>query len=245
MVEKAGHNKQLQRMRVDWINEGKPRASVVDDGADVQATEDDQQNGDAPPRQSERIAPIFDKTASGRPKTPDLDDLFGEDDVYRATPVDTRKTGATETGGEPDDDELDALMAETEASGPARPTKPSSGVYQSIFGGGKPRAAVPPTRVEEEDDDMDALLAEAEAEQSSRQKPAAVVTKRTETAPKAQAPGATARDGDEDEDDLDALMAEAEAQNAPAKPSGTAAAKQTEAGFEDEEEAMAEMDGLW
>lgn len=245
MVEKAGHNKQLQRMRVEWINEGKPKASVVDDGADLQVTEDDQLNGDAPPRQSERIAPIFEKAASGGPETPDLDDLFGEEDIYGATPVGARKkSAAIERGGEPDDDELDALLAETEANGLTRPSK---GAYQSIFGGGKPGAGAPPMRVAEEHDDLDALLAEAEAEQPTRQDSAVIMAQRTEKAPKAQAPEAPARNEDDDDGDLDALMAEAEASTVPAKPSGSgmAAAKQTDPGFDDEEEAMAEMDGLW
>lgn len=242
MVEKAGHNQVLQRRRVEWINEGRPRTNVVDDGGDAQATGEEQPNGDAAPRQAERVAPIFDKVANGRSKTPDLDDLFGdEDDIYSATPVGARKHGAVaETGGEPDDDELDALMAETGTSGPVHTTKPRGGVHQSIFGNGKPKAAA--SAHAEEEDDLDALMAEAEAGQSSRQKPAPVESKGNVQPAKTGG----AADPDE-EDDLDALMADAEAQSVPAKPSNgdASAPKPSLPEFNDEEEAMAEMDGLW
>lgn len=202
MVEKAGHHKAMQKMRVDWINDGRPKSTVVDDGGgDDEQTGEQQGSGEAQvPRQADRIAPIFEKTASGaRPSTPPVDDLF-EDDIYGATPIGARKTGAAvETGGEPDQDELDALMAEME-QGPSAPSKPTGGATKSIFGDGKPKPAERPRPAEPDDDDLDALMAEAEADQGL-------------TRP---AVGATA-------------------------PSSKAAPVD----FNDEEEAMAEMDGLW
>lgn len=243
MVEKAGHNKDFQRRRADWINEGRPRANVVDDDGDAHAIGEEQQNGDAAPRQAERVAPIFEKAANGRTKTPDLDDLFGdEDDIYNATPVGVRKDGAVaETGGEPDDDELDALMAETQVSGTRNTAKPSGAVHQSIFGTARPNAAVPAHA--EEEDVLDALMAEAEAGQSSRHKPMPAKSKSN------VAPARTVGAADDDDDDLDALMAEAEAetQSVPAKHSNgdASAPKPSVTEFNDEEEAMAEMDGLW
>lgn len=231
-------------MRVEWINEGKPKSTAVADGGNAQSTEQDQQGGDAATKQAERIAPIFEKAASGRPKTPDLDDLFGgEDDIYNATPIDAQRNGTTtERGGEPDDDELEALMADEEASGRPVPAKSSGGAYQSIFGGSRPRVAAP-AQVEVEDD-LDALIAEAGEEQASRQEPAAAVDKRGKQAPPQT--GGAAADGN-DEDDLDALMAEAEAHSEPRKAPGpnTSAGNGNAPEFNDEEEAMAEMDGLW
>lgn len=189
MVEKAGHNKSLTGMRVEWINEGKPKSTVVADGVDAQATEQDQQSGDAATKQAERIAPIFDTAASDRPNTSELDDLFGD--------------------------------AEGEAE--VRPNPK----YQSIFG----------DRLLEEEgeydgDELDALTEAAMRDPTSRQTP----TK----------PGGDTKD-DDDEDDLDALMAEAEAHAEPVKGLGanTATGKENAPEFNDEEEAMAEMDGLW
>lgn len=252
MVEKAGHNQNLQRHRVDWINEGRPKTSVVDEGADADDNAQPTTSGDAAPT---RIAPIFDKPASGRPKTPDFDDLFGdEDDIYNATPVAARKTvPAAATGDEPDEDELDALMTMDAESGPStsattKKTSASAGAVHSLFGDGKPKPAAPPRAEEPDDfDDWDAFMAEAEAEPPLRQKatPAAAVSAVTTTVQQ------TAKSGEDDvdeDDDLDALMAEAEAQSEPAKPLKVAAASvaKTDAPvFDEDEEAMAEMDGLW
>ncbi|KUI69560.1 Chromosome segregation in meiosis protein 3 [Cytospora mali] len=224
MVEKAGHNKMMQKMRVEWINEGKPKdtnaTTTVQDEEEDHQQQQDKELGTT--RHAERVAPIFEKAAAtggDRSRTPELDDIFG-DDIYNATPVGAGKRG------EPDEDELDALKAEAEGSGRNEATKPKS----SIFGNGKPKAMEKPQPVEPEEDDLDALLAEAEAEGPSGQK-----------AKTSEAVGG-------DEDDLDALMAEAEAQPATGKPSGVngSATKQpigTE--LNDDEEAMAEMDGLW
>lgn len=248
MVEKAGHNKKLQIERVELINKGKPKTSVVADGEE--ATEQDQHTDVGTHRQAERVAPIFEKAVGGRPRTPELDDLFGgEDDIYNATPIGARRNVGTTETGEPDDDELDALMAEEEANEPKNSAKAGSGSYQSIFGGRKPApaptVAVAAVSAEvDEDDDLDALMAEAEAEQVSRQKPAAAPEKGNEEGPPRSAGGANAGD---DEDDLDALMAEAEAQSGSAKTAGpeTSVAKQGASEFNDEEDAMAEMEGLW
>lgn len=201
MVEKAGHNKMMQKMRVDWINEGRPKSTVTADGGDDDEPAGDQQEEpEAPaPRQADRIAPIFERTASGaRPSTPPVDDLFG-DDIYGATPIGARKNGrAAETGGEPDQDELDALMAEMEQA-PSVSARPSGGATKSIFGDGKPKPAEKPKPTEPDDDDLDALMAEAEAEQGPARAPVA------------------------------------HASNSKAAPPD----------FNEEEEAMAEMDGLW
>ncbi|KAG8161192.1 hypothetical protein KVR01_009456 [Diaporthe batatas] len=199
MVEKAGHHKAMQKMRVDWIDEGRPKSTVVADGGDDdEPTGDQQQPEEAPaPRQADRIAPIFEKTASGaRPSTPPADDLFG-DDIYGATPIGASKNSRpSDTRGEPDQDELDALMAEMDQE-PSIPSRPTGGPVKSIFGDGKPKATERPRPAEPDDDDLDALMAEAEAEQG------------------------------------------------PTRPAQVPSSKAPPADFDDEEEAMAEMDGLW
>lgn len=241
MVEKAGHNKMMHKARVDWINEGKPKTSVLEDGEDTLTGEETAQWTGAAPRQASRIAPIFETAATAaRPKTPEADDLFGdEDNIYNATPIVARKApAAAETAGEPDEDELDALMAESEGAtrGPTDSSRSGAGAQGSIFGDGRPKSTVS-ARLEDEDD-LDALMAEAEAAQApSRVKLSLEVGK--------------ANNGGDEEDDLDALIAEAEAQSAPksrhpetAKAGNSSAAKPSDANFDDDEEAMAEMEGL-
>lgn len=200
MVEKAGHNKMMQKMRVDWINEGRPKSNVTADGGDDdEPAGAQQQESEAPePRQADRIAPIFERTTSGaRPSTPPVEDPF--EDIYGATPTGAGKNGrAAEAGGEPDQDELDALMAEMEQE-PSVPRQSTGGAVKSIFGDGKPKAAEKPKPAEPDDDDLDALMAEAEAEQGPTKPPGA----------------------------------------------GASSSKAAPAEFNDEEEAMAEMDGLW
>lgn len=200
MVEKAGHNKMMQKMRADWINEGRPKSNVTADGGDDdEPAGEQQQDSEAPEApQADRIAPIFERTASGaRPSTPPLEDPF--EDIYGATPTGGRKSGrAAGAGGEPDQDELDALMAEMEQE-PSVPARPTGGATKSIFGDGKPKAAEKPKPAEPDDDDLDALMAEAEAEQGPTRPPGA----------------------------------------------GASSSKAAPAEFDDEEEAMAEMDGLW
>jgi replication fork protection complex subunit Csm3/Swi3 len=207
MVEKLGHNKMVQKMRVDWINEGRPKSSVVADGGDDEEPTEERHEPDeaTAPRQADRIAPIFERAANGaRPSTPPQDDLFG-DDIYGSTPIGAVKGGrAADTAGEPDQDELDALMAEMDQE-PSAPARPAAGAVKSIFGNGKPKTGEGsnPRPVEADDDDLDALMAEAEAE----------------------------------------------AEQGPTRPAGGAARRSRPApalaDFNDEEEAMAEMGGLW
>ncbi|RYP44460.1 hypothetical protein DL768_009081 [Monosporascus sp. mg162] len=229
MVEKAGHKKHMHMKRMEWINEGKPKPHR-DEGDEDTFGESNRPEEREASRFPARVAPIFQNRASQRPKTPTGDDLFGDEDIYDATPRAPRISGpvgdpntgkSAQPGGMPDDDDfLDALMAEEEA----QRTAPTN----SIFGSG----TVSRPRDQVDQDNLDALMAEAEAQAKPKLSVAA----------------------DED-DDLDALMAEAEAssrhpqQRDPAegeKP--LAQEEQSSKGHvadEDEEEAMVEMDGLW
>ncbi|KAH7390155.1 replication fork protection component Swi3-domain-containing protein [Cadophora sp. MPI-SDFR-AT-0126] len=138
MVEKMGHKKRIQMMRMEWINEGKPQTVTEDSGDQPPvAKENDGREKTAP-----RIAPIFEHAGGQRPKTPSPnDDLIADmdiedEDLYGATPRASRTnpveqaasqtdslfggTGASLFGPTkkvvdefgPDDDELDALLAE-------------------------------------------------------------------------------------------------------------------------------------
>jgi replication fork protection complex subunit Csm3/Swi3 len=200
MVEKTGHKTVIKTERMKWIDEGKPKSSIEDD---------DDLFGDREPKELTRVAPIFERSAAGRATTPGNDDLFG-DDIYSATPRASTTGPSRQVGDVPDEDDLDALMAEAEgSSGPAT----SIPAFGSIFGGGLAKRPLKPTN-EPDDEDMEALLAEAEA-QRAPPKPASLFGN-------GKAKHTTRATGfdDDDEDDMDALMAmaDAEAQPVPAKP---------------------------
>ncbi|KAI3327102.1 Swi3-domain-containing protein [Xylariaceae sp. AK1471] len=244
MVEKAGHKKYLRLKRIHWIDEGKPRPTGLDGDDD-----EDLFSGANQPEERDpaifpaRLAPIFQNSSGERAKTPVRDDPFTDEDIYDATPKRSTDAapamssmfgngGNTHTSDEPDEDDLDALMAEEEAQRTAS---------TSIFGNGKLTIQ---TRHEPDEDDLDALMAEAEAEAGpSVTKP----TKPTNNAPSKRAVA------DDEEDDLDALMAEAEAESSAAKkspshepnPNNKESAAAANSVDGDEEAAMAEMDGLW
>lgn len=203
MVEKTGHKTVIKTERMKWIDEGKPKSSIKDD--------DDLFGGrePSPPKEPSRVAHIFEKSGAGRAKTPDNDDLFG-DDIYGATPRASTTGPSRQVEDVPDEEDLDALMAEAEgSSGPATSIPP----FGSIFGGGLAKRPLKATN-EPDDEDMEALLAEAEA-QSASPKPASLFGN-GKAKPAARATGFE----DDDEDDMDALMAmaEAEAQPVPTKP---------------------------
>jgi replication fork protection complex subunit Csm3/Swi3 len=158
MVEKTGHKRQLQAMRMEWINEGKPRSSVHEDSIFDQPTLPPRlpsgQEKPAPP-----IAPIFQKAATDRPKTPtpdsNMDMEMEMDDLYDATPRAPRQNQAaaqsqnsifgggiaasgsadvtSDVDGPPDDD-LDALLAEEEMiqAETSRPNAGASGGKSAI-----------------------------------------------------------------------------------------------------------------
>jgi replication fork protection complex subunit Csm3/Swi3 len=174
MVEKAGHKKRMQAMRMEWINEGRPRSSVHEDSIFDEPSLPPREDGGRE-KTAPRIAPIFEKTASERPKTPVQDADAEMDDIYDATPRQPRQTqGAT--------DSQDSLFGE-------RP---------SIFGPAKaaPADDGPP------EDDLDALLAEEE-------------------------------------------MMRAESAKAQPVPTASKAPAPADDNFDDEMEAMAEMDDMW
>lgn len=247
MVEKTGHKGQIRAARMLWIDEGRPGYSRRDDDFDGETNQEESRDAAIFPA---KMAPIFQSSTgtTQRPTTPDIDDLFGDDDIYDATPRAARKNDASAAGslarnqsngagnGEPDDEEdLDALMAEEEAQ------RTSS---TSLFGNGQPTRKLvqrPTKPAEPDEEDLDALMAEMEGNSSSAKATAG------NTMPKASKPVL-----EDDEDDLDALMAEAEAE---AQPSGAKVQPVLKQGGlqpaaddginADEEEAMAELDGLW
>ncbi|KAI0196353.1 replication fork protection component Swi3-domain-containing protein [Astrocystis sublimbata] len=260
MVEKAGHKNQIRLKRIQWIDEGRPKPAGFEDDND----NDDDLFGDANQPQERdaalfpaRVAPIFQHSLDRAAKTPAVDDdPFGDDDIYGTSP--TRKANAASAANgadEPDEDELDALMAEDEAQRTINTTTTTTTPPTSLFGNGKPTQPIVTRRVPDEDDnnnddDLDALMAEAEAE------PTFTKTAKPISHRPARKPGFIDDDDDDEGDDLDALMAEAEAEAqgssgdkapppktaAPKADEGTTGARDVD---EEEEAAMAEMEGLW
>ncbi|KAK3950527.1 replication fork protection component Swi3-domain-containing protein [Pseudoneurospora amorphoporcata] len=205
MCEKAGHKTTLRNARLKWIAEGKPRST----GVEYEEDGDREERSSAAPIQPTRMAPIFEKAAGARSKTPtaDDDDLFG-DDIYNATP--RRNQPAAAPGDVPDDDDMDALMAEAEfgAAPGANKTTNNGTVSGSIFGGGATAKRPQATEVPD-DDDLDALMAEAESYRPSTTNNGSVFGNTSIFGGGKDKP-ATAPPPEEDDDDLDALMAEAE-----------------------------------
>ena len=286
MVEKAGHKATVRNARLKWIDEGKPRAALADDDNDNGSILEEE--GDGRARQSDRVAPVFEKAAAAagqaRARTPtaagggedDDDDLFGDADLYTATP---RRDGGGGGGaaqppgqvpddaGVPDGDDLDALMAEAEA--PRKKTAPAP--VGSIFGDGSRSKGAQQSAGEPDEDELDVLMAMAEVEaeagpQSGPTRPSqpagghqSIFGDGKPKEPAAQGNGGDRGSGDDDvaADDLDALMAEVDAaagDGAAQSSAGSKAASaaqgepsnpQTAPSFEEDEEAMAEMEGLW
>jgi len=171
MVEKMGHKKRIQMMRMEWINEGKPQ-TVTEDSIDEPppANENGVREKIAP-----RIAPIFENAAGERPKTPGPNDNpatdieIEDEDLYGATPRAPRSKPVEEAvsqtdslfggnGGSifgpakkvvdesgPGDDELDALLAEEAMMQDTAGSKPGHAVSK-----------VAP-RDEIDDDEMEAM----------------------------------------------------------------------------------------
>lgn len=135
---------------MEWINEGKPRSSVHEDSLFDEPALPARENGERE-KTAPRVAPIFEKRASERPKTPVLDtEVDMDDDIYDATPRPRRPQPAEEPvsqidslfGGTsqqsifgpaktivedgPDEDELDALMGEFDEETIQRDLQPAT-----------------------------------------------------------------------------------------------------------------------
>lgn len=135
MVEKAGHKKKLMTARNGWINEGAPKDKLMDD-VEVEALGTAQTPDDA----------LGSTTNSGRPTTPTGNTSNPNEDLYEATPRRSRPIVSINRSADvPDDDDLQALIAEAESQDAADP-KPQ-----------RQRAGSP-----DDDDDLAALIAEAE-----------------------------------------------------------------------------------
>ncbi len=101
IIEKAGHTKRMQIMRKDWIDEGKPRRSRESDDENVDEV-------------------VLDTTE--KQKDQDKEDAEREEATVRSDsdsnrhdlpPHQSRSGAELGAGNAPDEDELDALLAES------------------------------------------------------------------------------------------------------------------------------------
>jgi replication fork protection complex subunit Csm3/Swi3 len=92
MVEKVGHTKRMQIMRKDWIDEGKPRRTTERDDEDGDDTVPDAPSAEQVAQGSEGVA------WDGTSEQPEV--AQGQEQI---------SSGSV---GDPNEDELDALLAE-------------------------------------------------------------------------------------------------------------------------------------
>ncbi|KAI9700714.1 MAG: chromosome segregation in meiosis- protein [Candelina mexicana] len=139
IIEKLGHTKRMQVMRRQWIDEGKPRTSATDDaGIHAMGTSSLVCPRTGSPRSTEPSATAASANVS-KPRTPTRS-VAEEQDIYDVTPGIVRAAAPAATGkcdnmflsddegpDKPDDDDLDALLAED-----ARTTD-QNGKHDGIF----------------------------------------------------------------------------------------------------------------
>lgn len=141
MVEKLGHKKLVAGQRGEWILEGKRKERGDDDDGEMQTIEE----------LDAQVNP------TSRAKTPAEDRGVPDDaDLYEATPSRQRTVPVV---NEPDEEDLDALMAESATQD-------------------KPTRVLPSRPHEEPDgDDLDALMAETESHDAGGKAPNASTQK--------------------------------------------------------------------
>ncbi|RTE71832.1 hypothetical protein BHE90_013769 [Fusarium euwallaceae] len=146
MVEKAGHKKRIVIARNDWINEGKPKDHIANEEEEDLFGE----NNTSRPATAEPTTTTTTTMEPSRAKTPQRDnDVPDDDDIYDATPRQVRHTLPIRNEV-PEEDDLEALIAEAEGQDAAKKSKPSE--------------------PEPDGDDLDALIAEAEGQDQAPKK---------------------------------------------------------------------------
>ncbi|KAF4953680.1 hypothetical protein FSARC_12341 [Fusarium sarcochroum] len=168
MVEKAGHKKLVVIARNNLINEGKPKDSAGDDEEDDLFGDNDT----SIPTDQEPTRPMTD---TARPRTPVHNTgVPDDDDLYDATPRPSRPIVPIRNDV-PEEDDLEALIAEAEAAQKAKPTQtePDDDDLDALMAEAENQDTakkIETSRPEPEDDDLDALMAEAESQDRTSKK---------------------------------------------------------------------------
>ncbi|KAL1799710.1 hypothetical protein ACET3X_000052 [Alternaria dauci] len=100
IIEKVGHTKRMQMMRKDWIDEGKPRRNTGQE-----EDEDDAAREKTPQQNTEEMEGV---------ENGGQEDSSRQEEREGPTPNSADATVDPAASGDPDDDELDALLAESE-----------------------------------------------------------------------------------------------------------------------------------
>lgn len=228
LIEKVGHSKRMNVMRKEWIDESKPGYISKKSLAGKDEFEDDdlyaagevnpienrpEQPSNAAPNTSADVGMADDSlfiTDSNTNRKSTANDELPEDDELEAllAEQETRQAPAkTQISTNPDsegEDDLDALLAEQETR---RPQAPASSHTRDQPPRPTPRAPQPFD--DDEEDELDVLIAEQEAEARSRPPPTQAQSLQSgPAAPKRPSGIFDDDEDDEDLDDLDALLAE-------------------------------------
>lgn len=123
IVEKLGHTKRMQMMRKQWIDEGKPKGSVEDD-RNASSLEDGQDNAET----VQAVEKGQTCNATARRNSPSIQTEHAAQGTRDTADIQEEPRQAHDSGGEPDEDELDALLAEEPMRG--------NHLGVSLFGGG-------------------------------------------------------------------------------------------------------------
>ena len=99
IIEKVGHTKRMQMMRKDWIDEGKPRRATRQD-------DDDEGIEKTPIQESTEHMDGIEQEVQGDPTF--------QSEHQESTHLPTGTSAGPAANGDPDEDELDALLAESE-----------------------------------------------------------------------------------------------------------------------------------
>ena len=188
MVEKVGHGKRMAVVRKEWIDEGKPGYI---------SRETMQREVEEAAREKER-----EEAVERREVERQKEDMFFPSPNKGAQ----KKTG--DGGEEPDEDDLDALLAEQNKAAPSKESRAFESDEEDDLDAllaeqdARRKPPTPPatssrTGDEDEDDDLDALLAEHEAHGAAP--PAEARSRKRQ---------AVFDDDSDDEDALDALLSE-------------------------------------
>jgi replication fork protection complex subunit Csm3/Swi3 len=124
LVEKVGHGKRMQVMRKEWIDEGKPGYGTVMEDAHPLAGEEGQSGANSSNHVQSKS--LVEKPQNAGPRTNAHDSMFGtldegdDDDMFFNDPQ-FHSDVDDHNANEPDEDELDALLAEQIATKDSRP----------------------------------------------------------------------------------------------------------------------------
>ncbi|KAF2871896.1 replication fork protection component Swi3-domain-containing protein [Massariosphaeria phaeospora] len=117
MIEKLGHSKRIHYMRKQWIDEGKPKHTIED--------EDEEDNANTPEVPSQQ--------SGDRMEGLELDNTANTNEATAENQNEDPKQTEGVSGDDPDEDELDALLAEADASIPEAASSAKPATADDLF----------------------------------------------------------------------------------------------------------------